>query len=253
MGETRIEWADKTWNPVTGCPGPGISPGCEKCYAKRRSKRMAGRFGYPKKDPFQIVIHDPKRWAQPASWKKPACIFTCSMGDLFHVNVPDRIYPGIFRVCRGCPQHTFLFLTKRPHRMVEVSRSWAAENGGEPLRNVWMGVTAENQRMANSRIPMLSQIRAEVKYVSCEPMLEKISLKEVVASSGLMNSSDLMSNLHWVIAGPETGSGARPISESVLHDLASQCYHLEIPFFLKKHADRSAVTMPDLQRYPNVT
>lgn len=85
MSKSKIEWTDKVWNPVTGCTK--ISPGCANCYAERMSKRLAGRCGYPKDDPFKVTVH-PERLGEPAKWTKPWRVFVCSMGDLFHDNVP---------------------------------------------------------------------------------------------------------------------------------------------------------------------
>lgn len=134
MAETRIEWADRTWNPITGCTK--ISEACQHCYAERMSKRLAGRCGYPKDDPFQVVKHDDV-FAHPLKWRKPSRVFVCSMGDLFHKDVLDdwilaafvsmgltyqhtgkmrEIEPG-YEVAIHAPKHTFMILTKRPERM----------------------------------------------------------------------------------------------------------------------------------------
>ena len=90
---TKIEWVTnldgskgKTWNPITGCSK--ISRGCKYCYAERMAKRLAGRHGYPKKEPFKVTLHS-KRLYQPMEWKKPLMIFLCSMSDFFHDDVPD--------------------------------------------------------------------------------------------------------------------------------------------------------------------
>jgi protein gp37 len=120
---TKIEWVKngdgtqgKTWNPVTGCTK--VSPGCEHCYAERMSKRLAGRCGYPADNPFKVTLH-PRRLTEPLHWRKPRTIFVCSMGDLFHDDVPDEFIDQVFAVMALCPQHTFQVLTKRPERMQE--------------------------------------------------------------------------------------------------------------------------------------
>jgi len=187
---TKIEWATDTWNPITGCSP--ISEACQNCYAKRMSKRLAGRCGYPKDDPFRVTLH-PDKLEQPLRWKKPRMIFVCSMGDLFHDDVPEIEIIRVFAVMADAQQHTYLVLTKRPERMKEVLTSpsiandvWLMTNTGIsedkpiwPLPNVWLGVTAENQARADERIPILLQIPATVRFVSVEPMLGPVDLTSI--------------------------------------------------------------------------
>lgn len=213
MSKTKIEWATHTWNPVTGCSP--VSEGCQNCYAARMAKRLAGRSGYPKDDPFRVTFH-PDRLAQPLKWKKPSRIFICSMGDLFHEEVPFNDIACILGIMAACQHHTFMVLTKRPANMLEFfkwlgrmaegksmievfphdSHGWrcrhllkaaalgATENGkiavhsleGWPLPNVWLGVTAENQARADERIPILLQIPAAKRFVSIEPMLGPVDI-----------------------------------------------------------------------------
>ena len=131
MSETRIEWADATWNPITGCSP--ISEGCANCYAERMSKRLAGRAGYPADNPFGVVLHSEKKLLEPLRWRKPRKIFVCSMGDLFHEDVPEEWIDQVFAVMALAPQHTFMVLTKRPERMQaylsEAERSMHHEYG----------------------------------------------------------------------------------------------------------------------------
>ena len=190
---SRIEWTDATWSPVTGCTP--ISEGCENCYARRMAKRLRGRCGYPTDEPFKVTLH-PERLEEPLKWKKPRRVFVCSMGDLFHEDVPDEFIYEIWDVMVQSKQHTFLVLTKRPDRMKSFiekvmcnrmdyaltfggtpegkkARKWAQK----PVQNVWLGVTAENQEQADKRIPILLQIPATVRFVSVEPMLGPIRLQ----------------------------------------------------------------------------
>jgi len=113
-----IGWATDTWSPVTGCSP--VSPACDHCYAERMATRLAGRFGYAAEDPFQVTFH-PDRLDQPLKWKKPRRVFVCSMGDLFHEDVPDEWLEAVFGVMAARPEHTFLLLTKRPER----ARAWS--------------------------------------------------------------------------------------------------------------------------------
>ncbi|MBE3584967.1 MAG: phage Gp37/Gp68 family protein [Thermoanaerobacter sp.] len=205
MGQTRIEWATHVWNPVTGC-NP-ISEGCRNCYAERFARRLAGRYGYPKVDPFRVTLH-PERVEEPLRWRKPRRVFVCSMGDLFHDNVPDEYIDRVFAAMATAKQHTFLLVTKRPKRMKNyltdqcrrgeiarwfstgaIYRAQVVASGYEkripwPLPNVWLGVTAENQDRADERIPVLLQIPAAVRFVSVEPMLGPVDLTRIPCPNG---------------------------------------------------------------------
>lgn len=117
MATTKIEWAERVWNPVTGCTK--ISPGCQNCYAEHMARRLAGRCGYPAEEPFRVTIHG-DRFNEPLRFAKPQRYFVCSMGDLFHADVPDNIVYEIFAVMADTPGHTYIVLTKRPQRMKEL-------------------------------------------------------------------------------------------------------------------------------------
>lgn len=188
MGRTAIEWTDYSWNPITGCTP--ISEGCENCYARRMAQRLRGRFGYSADAPFKVTLH-PDRLEEPFRWHKPRKVFVCSMGDLFHEQVPDEYIAKVWEVMSNASQHTFIVLTKRPQRMKEfIERlGWyihdregnpteaVLDKGGKyTLKNVWLGVTAENQARADERIPILLGIPAEMRFVSVEPMLGPVDL-----------------------------------------------------------------------------
>jgi len=183
VGKTKIEWTEYSWNPVTGCTP--ASEGCKNCYAKRMATRLKGRYGYPEDEPFKVTLH-PEKLKEPLKWKKPRRVFVCSMGDLFHEQVPDEYIAKVWEVMNNASQHTFLVLTKRPQRMKDflARLGWYIhdrdgypmeavldEGGKYTLKNVWLGVTAENQQRADERIPILLQIPAAVRFVSIEPML----------------------------------------------------------------------------------
>jgi len=167
---TKIEWCQETINPLPGCSK--ISEGCQNCYAVR----MANRFKGTKK--FHGLVENgewtgrvnwwPSDLEKPIRWKNPRRIFVNSMGDLFHqsVDIDGPVYNSIMRMVRKCPQHKFLFLTKRPGKMQWVcERIWQ----NDLPRNAWLGVTAENQQRAYERVPILLQIPAAVRFVSVEP------------------------------------------------------------------------------------
>lgn len=245
MSKTKIEWADQVWNPVTGCTP--ISEGCLNCYAARMAKRLAGRYGYPKDEPFKPgTIHEDK-FQEPYHWKQPQKVFVCSMGDLFHNDVPFRVVRNVlFPMFGNGRRHTYMILTKRPERMLQCLYDNAPDY--LPLKNLWLGVTAENQRTADERIPILLQIPAAKHFVSVEPMLEPIKLPNGRCQKcGGMNQKDglrcevcgetaLADRLDWVIAGPETGPGARPCNIDWVRDLQRQCAAAGVPFFDKKDA-----------------
>ena len=194
-GKTAIEWATDVWNPVTGCDR--VSPGCANCYAAKMAARLKA-MGDPRyqKDGarasgpgFGVTLH-PDLLDLPLRWKKPRMVFVNSMSDLFHEDVPDWYIDRVFMVMARAPQHTFQVLTKRPMR----ARQWAKEaQEALPLGNVWLGVSVENQRWANERIPLLLGTPAAVRFVSCEPLLGPLDLRWSRA-------------LHWVIVGGESGA-----------------------------------------------
>ena len=224
---TKIEWCDETWNPVTGCKP--ISEGCQNCYAKR----MFGRklWGY---DFTPGTLHK-DRLKQPAKWKTPKRIFTVSMGDLACECDSDvENFIDVWGVIRNCPWHTFIILTKRPQRLRQL---W--ELVGDVLPNVWMGVTAENQARFDERVHWLLLIPAVVRFVSIEPMLGPVNACagwwHMERDGGDRRQPE--DSIHWVIAGPETGPGARPCKNRWLENLYLDCCGANVPFFLKKHAN----------------
>jgi protein gp37 len=248
---TKIEWAEESWNPITGCTK--ISEGCHHCYAERMCYRLAGRYGYPERpNQFKTTFHQDKL-TQPFVWKKPRMIFVCSMGDLFHPDVHTQWIDAVYAAAALNQQHTFLILTKRPEAMLEwysydahyrtracrVSEACGDYFGwGDmqvdpvqdwPLPNVWIGVTAENQKRADERIPILLKIPAEIRFVSIEPMLSQVD-------PFCAYSSDLGyvgGTIDWVICGGETGPGARPMHPDWVRSLLDQCVDASVPFFFK--------------------
>lgn len=262
---TKIEWCKnkdggqgKTWNPVTGCTK--ISPGCQNCYAERMSKRLRGRCGYDADEPFRVTLH-PERLEEPMRWRKPSMVFVCSMGDLFHDDVPDEFIHRVFATIGQCPQHTFIILTKRPKRMKEFIEDYYAykspsgdEQGVYVQPNVWLGVTAENQEMADKRIPILLQIPAAVRLVSVEPMLGDIKIAGYLGWNGLRRMGDgllyrwVAPKIDWVICGSESGPNRRPANIVWILSLKDQCVAAGVPFFLKQmEIGGRLVKMPKLE------
>jgi len=245
---TKIEWCEESWNPVTGCTK--ISEGCKNCYAERMAKRLAGRFGYPKDDPFKISINTGKL-NQPLHWKKPKMIFVCSMGDLFHTDVPkwflDRIFDRIFY--DGISHHKFLILTKRPQNMYDYFK----ELNLDIPENVWLGVSVENQKTADERIPILLQIPAKIRFVSIEPMLESINLKieQTYETAGTMANrffKQIPKGLDWIIVGGESGHNARPMHPDWVRKIRDNCIQTGTPFFFKQWGK----WMPAKEEFPGL-
>jgi len=235
VGKSKIEWCDYTWNPITGCTP--ISEGCRNCYAARMAKRLAGRFGYPKDEPFTPGVVHPDKLGDIGKLRKPRRIFVCSMGDLFHDDVPLSSVARIFEYVWTNKQHTFMFLTKRPERMREFftqKNSKACYGGVWPQPHVWLGVTAENQEQANKRIPILLETPASLRFVSIEPMIGPVDLDERELLIDKRRFKYTFGNyLDWVIVGGETGPGARPMNLEWVSSIQGQCSNVGVPLFFK--------------------
>jgi len=228
------KWWDISYNPVTGCTP--VSIGCKNCYAKRLVGRFPQIHGIKRFDPlygntniireeFNKINYHENRLDIPCHWRKPKRIFVCSMGDLFHADVSPGFVHEVFNVMLKSPQHTFLILTKRPENISSAYNFMEWDKGLSPvLPNLWLGVTAENQEMADLRIPILLQIPAAKRFVSVEPMLGPINLTNFV---GPWDGPD------QIICGPETGPGARPMNLDWARSLRDQCVAAGVPFFYK--------------------
>jgi len=208
---SKIEWTESTWNPVTGCTK--ISDGCKNCYAERMALRLkaAGSPNYA--NGFHVTLHE-HALEIPLCWKRPRAIFVNSMSDLFHKNVPFDFISKVFDVMRRASQHRFQILTKRSERLLELNSrlSWP--------ENVWMGVTVENADYT-FRTEDLRQTGAAVKFISFEPLL------------GPIPDIDL-EGIDWVIVGGESGPKARPMKPQWAADIRDQCLAANVPFFFKQ-------------------
>ena len=211
MSQSKIEWTESTWNPLTGCNK--ISPGCKFCYAERMAKRLQamGQANYAKG--FKLSMH-PQTLEKPLEWKKPQVIFVNSMSDLFHKDVPVNFIQSAFDVMKRAHWHQFQVLTKRSERLMELSPKL------EWTENIWMGVSIENADYA-FRIDHLRKTAAKTKFLSIEPLLgpiHKMNLK----------------GINWVIVGGESGPGARPLEREWVVDIKNQCVKAKVPFFFKQ-------------------
>ncbi|OIN80750.1 DUF5131 family protein [Mycobacterium malmoense] len=265
--KTGIEWADATWNPVTGCTE--VSPGCDHCYAKTFAERWRGTPGHYFEHGFDVQLR-PDKLGLPLRWRRPRRIFVNSMSDLFHDQVPDDYIAHVFAIMQSCAAHTFQVLTKRHARMRSLLSSadfWqAVTDFGEHvmrqrpsraqlwpyhgqqhgfLPNVWLGVSAENQQWADIRIPALLDTPATVRFISAEPLLGPLS---IFASSKI----DRDPGLDWVIVGGESGHGARPMHPSWARALRDECVRAGVPFLFKQWGGWAPVDDP-FERYSRVT
>ena len=211
---TKIEWSDATWNPVTGCDE--VSAGCDHCYGKTFAERWRGTRGHYFENGFDVQLR-PDKLTLPLKWRKPKRVFVNSMSDLFHKAVPDDYIARVFAVMAATPQHTYQPLTKRHARMRSFLKdecrcgsghppgahlmslmSWAATKHnpdwipglhhdavneatrgmtwGKVLPNVWLGVSVEHQHWADIRVPALLDTPARVRFLSCEPLLGPVGL-----------------------------------------------------------------------------
>lgn len=211
---SRIEWTQCTWNPVTGCSK--ISPGCANCYAERMAKRLQA-MGQPNyRKGFQVTLH-PELLEAPLRWKKSRTVFVNSMSDLFHRDVTFPFIAQTFDVMSQALQHRFQILTKRSQRLRQYSSRlpWS--------ENIWMGVTVETADFT-FRIDHLRQTEAAVKFLSLEPLL------------GPMDDLDF-EGINWVIVGGESGPKARPMREEWVLNIRDQCIENGVPFFFKQWGD----------------
>ena len=204
--KTSIEWTDKTWNPTVGCDK--VSPGCKHCYAEALTRRFPNHF----QNGFEFTLH-PGRLEEPKRWRKPSLVFVNSMSDLFHERMPLDFLRRVFAVMEECPKHVFQILTKRHERLVELGPelNWPA--------NVWMGVSVENQTFAH-RLDYLRRVPAEIKFVSCEPLIGHLELD--------------LEGIDWVIVGGESGPGHRPIESQWVRDIREQTHAAGAAFFFKQ-------------------
>lgn len=212
-GSTSIEWTEQTWNPVTGCTK--ISPGCKHCYAETMANRLQamGTPGYEHGFSSISLMYD--RLRQPLQRKKPTVYFVNSMSDLFHDQVPFAFVDLVFDTIRSTPRHQYQVLTKRADRMADYFGSRRAPD------NVWLGVSVENKKHGIPRIQYLQQIRAKIRFLSIEPLLEDVGILP-------------LEGIHWVIVGGESGSLARPMAESWVINILDQCKSQDISFFFKQ-------------------
>ncbi len=288
---TSIEWTEETWNPVAGCSI--VSSGCTQCYAMKMAARLEA-MGQAKYIGLTQKVNGNTVWTGdvrldaaaleiPLGWRKPRRVFVNSMSDLFHEKVGDAFLDFVFAVMAVCQEHSFQVLTKRPERMqsymqrafatqptvncIELDREGDRIHSSHgpgyawPLPNVWLGVSAENQETADSRIPLLLQTPAAVRFVSYEPALEGVDFSSYLTAwcdecagsgetSGHYSSPDNAGPcegcggngieryaeppLSWLIVGGESGPGARPFDLRWAERVVADCKAAGVPVFCKQ-------------------
>ncbi|TWD54509.1 protein gp37 [Agrobacterium vitis] len=284
---SKIEWTDATWQVITGCKI--TSPGCTNCYAMNlagtRLRNHPSREGLTQqvngKHVWTGEVRFNEQWLlQPLQWSKPRMVFVVAHGDLFAEAVKDDWLDQIFAVMALAPQHTFQVLTKRPERMREylVSRNGMGNTAlckainlipfglgnrkgalEMPLPNVWLGVSVEDQRHADQRIPILLDTPSAVRWISAEPLLGPIDLVSTLGGTLWIGGQrgcggehygigtpDCPRHLHhhhderckpgldWVVAGGESGKSARPMHPDWARSLRDQCAAAGVPFLFKQ-------------------
>jgi protein gp37 len=273
MNKSPIEWTEVTWNPIRGCSR--VSEGCRNCYAERDAARKNENPKVPGYRGFsrfvQIGGKQVPQWTgkvafieskleEPLHWRKPARVFVNSMSDLFHEALPDEAIDRIFAVMAMCRQHTFQVLTKRPERMLK----WATRTRGnhciealnvgtgrvisgswiDPIENVWLGVSVEDQETADERIPLLLQTPATVRFVSYEPALAPVDFANVLMPDGDHLGAGLFNDgedcgVDWIIVGGESGPGARTPNPAWFQRVRDDCAVAGVPFLFKQWGDWS--------------
>lgn len=208
---SKIEWTQCTWNPVTGCTK--VSAGCLNCYAERMARRLQAMGQSNYRNGFDLTLH-PHMLELPLRWRQPRTVFVNSMSDLFHEDVPLEFIQQVFDVMRRAGQHRFQVLTKRSERLAELATQliWAD--------NIWMGVTVEGGDYID-RIDHLRETDAAIKFISFEPLLGPIPEFDP-------------EGIDWAIVGGESGPGARPMDREWVVDIRDRCLAGNVPFFFKQ-------------------
>lgn len=286
MGDSKIEWTEKTWNPTVGCEY--VSEGCRGCYAAReafgrlsKNPDYAGLAVRPSPGELPRFTGElrmlPDRLKQPLSWRKPCRVFVNSMSDLFHPDVLKMVYEPtgrpflaeLFAVMAQAQRHTFQILTKRPKLMAMVFGSaqfrldvnamllrdgYPVMRGGmdDPSfrwpKNIWCGTSVEDQKTADFRIPQLLQVSAATRFLSIEPLLGPVTLKEWFGYNDPNDDGAYAARgaddqeIHWVIVGGESGPQARPMHPDWVREIRDECVDAGVPYFFKQWGEWAPLT-----------
>lgn len=231
---SKIQWTEASWNPWHGCIK--VSAGCKYCYMYRDKEKYG-------QDPT-TAQRSKTKFNDPLKWKEPKIIFTCSWSDWF-IDLADEWRDEAWAIIKATPQHTYQILTKRPERILgHLPDDW-----GNGYTNVWIGVSVENQAAANERIPLLLEVPAAVRFLSCEPLLSNVKISDwfypreligmTVSNLDETKYSSLEQEIHWVIVGGESGNEIgkyryRPSELQWYYDIINQCIEAGVPVFVKQ-------------------
>ena len=218
MGEqTGIAWTDHTFNPWIGCTA--VSPACDHCYAETLAKRYGWDFTARRRT-------SENNWRNPRRWNRAAerdgvrrRVFCASLADVFDNQVPPEWRVDLWDLIRACPALDWQLLTKRPQNIAKMLPA----NWGFGWPNVWLGTTAEDQVEYDRRWPKLRDVSATVHFISYEPALGPLTI-----INGIMPIPD------WVIAGGESGPGARVMLPWWTAQLCAECDDAGAAFFFKQ-------------------
>lgn len=237
---SAIEWTHHTFNIVWGCQR--VSPGCQHCYAETLAKRYGHNVWGPAKTTERREM-SAAYWRQPYKWEREAKasgqrarVFCGSMSDVFEDHPTNNwARANLFGLIEETPHLDWLLLTKRPEnidRMLPIDWLRRARN------NVWFGTSVEDQQRADERIPHLLNVPAKVRFLSCEPLLGPVDLSEWLdpgyETGGPQGWQGTPVGIHWVIAGGESGHGARPMHPAWARSLRDQCQAAGVAFFMKQ-------------------
>lgn len=274
MGNTTISWTNKTWNPTRGCSrvSAGCTRCYAERQAARFAKGDLDNKnnGDQPFHSFAIKVNGHAAWTgkvelieskllEPLSWKTPARIFVNSMSDLFHEELPDEVIDRVLAVAALCPQHTLQVLTKRPGRMYRYLASTYSHRRAQvigqiiniqdrfksvkrnnlllpewPLSNVHLGVSVEDQKTADERIPLLLQTPAAKRFVSYEPALGPVNFEPYICPDYRDGTPKALARLDQIIVGGESGPGARPFDIAWPRQTLTQCRAANVAFFMKQ-------------------
>lgn len=260
---SKIEWTDHTFNPWWGCQK--VSPACDHCYAERDAKRFApGRVLWGVGSERRTF--DDKHWQAPLRWAKNdqarlgrrPRVFCASMADWLDLEGPISELVRLLDLIRLTPELDWLLLSKRignwRKRVAEALSycAWSSDSPafsawaeawlrGEPPANVWLGATVVNQEEADRDIPKLLAVPARVRFLSIEPMLGPILLRDEWIGRAKSAQGPVVQMfkppLSWVIVGGESGPGARPMHPDWARSLRDQCAAAGVPFLFKQHGE----------------
>jgi protein gp37 len=265
MQKTKIGWATHSSNPIyavsreTGKRGwfcTHVSAGCTNCYAATFNMRMGTGHDYIAQNESKVEFRlNEAELNRIARLRGPARVFLVDMSDLFHPLVPLGWIVRIIAAVAANPRITGIILTKRPERMREVfgdsdfqwlvlheEEDWGGDTLRWPLPNLWVGVSAEDQRAADERIPILLDTPAAVRWVSVEPVLGPVDLDEHFWNAerwdyeglDISEPARVVSLLHWIVCGGESGKGYRPMNLEWARALRDQCRAAGVAFFMKQ-------------------